>query len=188
MAEGLIVEIAGVGPVRFEPSRRAKRLNISVKPFKGVRVAVPCGMTLTVAEAFAHSKTDWIERQLLRMKMIEKEITGTSSQTKIDRDKAVHYLSSRLDELARQHGFSYNRVTFRSQRTRWGSCSVKNNISLNIRLFTLPLELIDYVLLHELVHLEIKNHSSSFWHELQRLMPDARARSARLKKIRIGIG
>ncbi len=72
----------------------------------------------------------------------------------------------RLAELARRHGFSYNKVFVRNQRTRWGSCSGHNNINLNVNLIRLPAELRDYTLLHELVHTRIKNHGPQFWEAL----------------------
>ena len=77
-------------------------------------------------------------------------------------------LADRLYHLAKEHGFTCNNVSIREQRTRWGSCSHKNNISLNLKLVLLPKELIDYVMLHELVHTRIHNHSKKFWAELDR--------------------
>ena len=68
MADSNTVEIDGVGPVLFKRSRRAKHVNISVKPFKGVRVAVPEGLPFKKAEEFVNAKTDWIQRHLYRMK------------------------------------------------------------------------------------------------------------------------
>ncbi len=77
--------------------------------------------------------------------------------------EARAYLPGRLAELAALHGFSYNRITIRDNRSNWGSCSSHNNISLNLHLMKLPDHLIDYVLLHELVHTKVKNHSPAFW-------------------------
>jgi hypothetical protein len=65
------VEIVGVGPVLFERSKKAKRVIISVKPFAGVRVAVPYGLSFQKAETFVYAKTDWIQRHLTRMKQHE---------------------------------------------------------------------------------------------------------------------
>ena len=59
-------------------------------------------------------------------------------------------LIKRLDKLAEKHGLKYNRVFVRNQKTRWGSCSSKNNISLNAKLVKLPEKLMDYIILHEL--------------------------------------
>ena len=182
MTKTIAIEIKDAGTVLLEKSKRAKRINITVRPFKGVRVAVPYGMSMDCAKDIAQSKSAWIKKQLARMQEIEREILHISSHMPpIDIDAAKNKLASRLSELAEQHGFLYNKVTFRRQKTRWGSCSAKNDISLNLRLAALPDELISYVILHELVHIRIKNHSPLFWKELQRLMPDAKKRALRLK-------
>ena len=117
------------------------------------------------------------------MKLVEKEHEVLSKNlTEIDRVEARKKLVSRLNELSGQHGFSYNKVFMRNQKTRWGSCSGKNNISLNMKLVRLPYEMIDYVLLHELVHTRIKNHTNEFWTELNRLVGDAKKIDRRLNE------
>lgn len=95
--------------------------------------------------------------------------------TQIYRNEAHVILPTRLKQLAQMHGFSYNRVTIRNNKRNWGSCSSRNNISLNLQMMKLPDELIDYILLHELVHTEIKNHSEKFWKKLEQVT-DNRAR------------
>lgn len=85
------------------------------------------------------------------------------------RFEAKQLLPKRLGELAMQHGFRYNKVTIRNNRRNWGSCSSKNNISLNLQMMKLPNHLIDYILLHELVHTDVKNHSPEFWKRLDEL-------------------
>jgi predicted metal-dependent hydrolase len=85
------------------------------------------------------------------------------------RSEARKLLPARLKELAATHGFSYAKVTIRNNRRNWGSCSSRNNISLNLQMMKLPDELIDYILLHELVHTEIKDHSERFWKRLDQL-------------------
>jgi len=77
-----------------------------------------------------------------------------------------------LEEAARCMDADYQRVTIRLQRTRWGSCSVQGNISLNARLLLLPLPLLRYVLVHELAHLAQHNHSPTFWQRVARFEPD----------------
>lgn len=85
------------------------------------------------------------------------------------RFEAKKILPGRLSELAEKYGFNYNRVTIRNNKRNWGSCSAKNNISLNMQMMKLPDELIDYILLHELVHTKIKNHGPKFWEGLNEL-------------------
>jgi predicted metal-dependent hydrolase len=86
-----------------------------------------------------------------------------------------------LYQLAGIHGFTCNRVTVRQQKTRWGSCSPKNTISLNVKLALLPAELSDYVILHELVHTRVHNHSKKFWAELDKYVPNSKAMAKRLR-------
>jgi predicted metal-dependent hydrolase len=86
-----------------------------------------------------------------------------------------------LNQLAERYGFSFNRVFIRRQRTRWGSCSAANNISLNIKLTLLPDELRDFIIVHELVHTKVKNHGQKFWNRLEKIFPRARSLDRQLK-------
>ncbi len=85
---------------------------------------------------------------------------------------AVRELPTRLLALAARHGLTVARVTVRSQRSRWGSCSRDGNIALNWRLLQMPAEVSDYVLLHELMHLRQPNHSARFWAEVEAVCPE----------------
>jgi predicted metal-dependent hydrolase len=180
------IGIDGVGQILFERSKRAKHISISVKPFKGVRVAVPYGISFEKAKQIAQSKRMWIQKHLHRMKQVEQEHEVFSKNSaEINRAEAREKLVSRLNELSEQHGYSYNRVFMRSQKTRWGSCSSKNNISLNMKLVRLPDDMVDFVLLHELVHTRIKNHTKAFWAELNSLIGDAKGKAKRLGEYRM---
>ena len=180
------IDIAGIGQILFERSKRAKNINISVKPLKGVRIAVPYGVSFDKAKQVAQSKRSWIRKHLNKMRQVEKKHKEfTKNSIEIDRTEARKKLVNRLNELCEQHGFHYNKVFMRNQRTRWGSCSAKNNISLNMKLVRLPDEMIDYVLLHELVHTRIKNHTNVFWTELNKLVEDAKAKSKKLNQYKV---
>lgn len=85
------------------------------------------------------------------------------------RIEAKKYLPAILHQLAAKHGLTYGKVTVRDNKTRWGSCSRDNNISLNIHLMRLPAHLCEYVILHELSHIPHKHHQQSFWLYLNRL-------------------
>ncbi|MFC1554770.1 M48 family metallopeptidase [candidate division KSB1 bacterium] len=166
--KSLIEEVDGVGQVLFVKSKKAKRLNISIRPKKPVRVAVPILVSFKKAKMFAELKRPWIVKNLKKQKQLENihaEITKTNS---IDGKEAENFLRDSTERIARKYGFIYNKLTLRNQRTRWGSCSSRNNISLNRKLIYLPQKLIEYVILHEMVHTRIKNHSKKFWTELKK--------------------
>ena len=98
------------------------------------------------------------------------------------RQESKAYLPRRLRYLAMTHGFSYERVRFTHAKSRWGSCSTTGTISLNIMLMSLPNELIDYVLLHELNHTRHMDHSREFWQDLEKVCPHAKRRRNWLKQ------
>ena len=229
------LEIAGVGQVTFRRSRRARRLNIRIKPFVGVLVSVPVGMNIAQAKGIVQNHEKWIKQHLQKVRETEQRLLvydGSSAIRtrwhKLDvravEVKSIHvkvadglvrvryprrialrdlrvqaaiqralilayrleakiYLPQRLQFLAQQHSFFYNRVVIKNHRSRWGSCSIHNNINLSLHLMRLPDALIDYVLLHELVHTRIKNHSRKFWNLLETVHQGARATDKRLRKI-----
>lgn len=98
------------------------------------------------------------------------------------RRRAAEELPARLEDLAGLHGFRCERVTIRHQRTRWGSCSPRGAISLNLRLLFLDPEMIDHVLLHELCHTREHNHSQRFWALLGTLDPDCATHRRRARE------
>jgi len=178
-----LFRIEGIGKILFEHSRRAKRINISVRPFKGVRVAVPYKISFEKAREFANSKKGWIKKHLEKMRQMERNHKILSRNfNDIDRGEARKILVQRLVELATKYGFKYNRVFIRNQKTRWGSCSSKNNISLNIKLVRLPERLMDYIILHELVHTRIKNHNKKYYAYLERLVKNRKSLDRELKE------
>lgn len=97
------------------------------------------------------------------------------------RRRASDHLEPWLRRLARELGFHLARVSIRSQRTRWGSCSARKTVSLNLRLMFLPERLVRYVLLHELAHTKHLNHSRAFWKLVETLDPDYRQAETQLR-------
>jgi predicted metal-dependent hydrolase len=84
-------------------------------------------------------------------------------------------LPKRCRELAALHGLLPSRVSVRDQRSRWGACSSRRSITLNWRLLQMPPAVSDYVILHELAHLEHPNHSRRFWRKVAAICPEWRA-------------
>lgn len=101
------------------------------------------------------------------------------------RAQAKAQLPPRLAALAARHGFTYARVFIKNNVSNWGSCSVKGNINLNLRLLTLPERLQDYVMLHELCHLREMNHGPRFHALLESVCPGHRELEKELRTYRI---
>ena len=98
------------------------------------------------------------------------------------REAARAYLPRRVAELAQRHGFDYEMLRIKNQKTIWGSCSAKRNINLNMRLMMAPDQAIDYVILHELCHLRELNHSRAFWALVEAICPAYREWRAWFKR------
>jgi len=97
------------------------------------------------------------------------------------RAEAKLLLPERVAYWAEQFGFAYSRVAVKNMRSRWGSCSGTNVINLNLHLMRLNDSLIDYVILHELVHTKVRNHGPGFWRHLESLVGNSRELDAQLK-------
>ncbi len=182
LTTGEVIEIDGIGPVLFIRSTRARRMNVSIRPVKGVRVAIPRSYTLNDALGFVRSRADWINEQisgLSRAQQRHREMLDGLPE--LDKPAAKKALSGRIRELSELHALPFNRLYLREHKSRWGSCSVKNDISLNIKLARLPRELADHIILHELAHTRWRGHGVRFWSLMERLVPGARELDSRMK-------
>lgn len=98
------------------------------------------------------------------------------------RAQARAILAERLERFACSHNLKPSGLRISSARTRWGSCSRKGRLSFSWRLVMAPLEVVDYVIVHELAHLREMNHSQAFWALVEAMLPDYKQRRAWLKK------
>lgn len=98
------------------------------------------------------------------------------------RKRALERLRTRVGRWASATGATASTVLVRDQRQRWGSCGPDGTLRFNWRVIMADLALIDYVVVHELLHLRVRNHSREFWTEMARLLPDFKVRRARLKE------
>ncbi len=97
------------------------------------------------------------------------------------RQQAREIITQRVNFLSTRHAIQAGKIRITSPRTRWGSCGAKGSLNFNWRLVMAPQPVIDYVVIHELVHLRQRNHSRAFWSEVERLMPDYRQHQNWLK-------
>lgn len=105
---------------------------------------------------------------------LSKEYQAIARELFIDwyKKKAYEKISERVEWYAQKRGFIYNKINITDANKSWASCSAKGNLNFSWRLIMAPLPVIDYVVVHELVHLEEKNHAKTFWNKVKMLMPD----------------
>lgn len=92
------------------------------------------------------------------------------------REQAAKVIKPRTATLAEQNGFDYSIIRINAAKTRWGSCGPKGSLNFPWRLVMAPGEVIDYVIVHELIHLRVRNHSKSYWQAVRGIMPDYKVR------------
>jgi predicted metal-dependent hydrolase len=151
---------------------------IRVREDGTVRITVPRWGSKREALEFAERERSWIADQLQKVAEQRNRPPAASLPPDTERElrgRAKCELPPRLLELASQHGLTVNRVSVRNQRRRWGSCSHSGHICLNWRLVRMPAWVRDYVMIHELMHLEHLNHSRRFWRLVARACPDYEA-------------
>jgi len=100
-----------------------------------------------------------------------RDLSSPADLSRWYRRYAREHLAARIRELSAEHRLPYKRLFIRSQRTKWGTCSTKGNVSLNWRLILAPKNVCDYVVLHELMHTKVLNHSQRFWVLLRAIFP-----------------
>ena len=176
-----LVKIAGLSVLLVRSSR--KTLAVQIRADGTVIARAPLRMPKDRILCFLSEKASWIHMQQGKMQEREKmrqqaRIHLDAAQEKELRERAKSVLAQRTAYFARQVGVTYGRITVRDQKTRWGSCSQTGNLNFNFRLILAPLEVLDYVVVHELCHRRQMNHSAQFWQEVAQVLPDYRERKA----------
>ena len=165
---------------------RRKTLSLSVTEDGGILARAPLHMSDGAVAAFVKEKEAWLQKTIEKVAAAKKEAAtaGFLTDGEIAELRAIAnvVLPARAALYAEKMGVSYNGVTIRLQKTRWGSCSAKGNLNFNALLMLAPPEVRDSVVVHELCHLKEMNHSRRFYAEIYRVMPDYDERHAWLKE------
>ena len=161
-------------------SRRT--LSVQITPAGEIIVRAPNRMSRREIDSFLRTKEGWLQTHLQKAsrhsgirKLTETELKALGEQAKQD-------LAARTARFAPQVGVTWGRITIRAQHARWGSCSAKGNLNFNCLLMLSPEFVRDYVVVHELCHRKEMNHSSRFWAEVERVLPDYPAAKKWLKE------
>lgn len=152
-----------------------KTLTVQITREGNIVVRAPKRMAKRLIVKFLKENEDWIRTRQQEIKeasysQISKGLTEKERADYIEQAKAV--ISKKAAYYAQIMGVTYNRITIRDQKTRWGSCSAKGNLNFNWKLMLAPEKVLDYVVIHELAHRREMNHSSRFYAVLAEVMPE----------------
>ena len=165
-----------------------KTLAIEVRPDGTVRIRAPRFCTKAEIRRFVQKNRAWIAKKLDQAAQRQQRRQAhqwqpfTEQELRALAEQAKRELPPRVRQFADRMGVTYGRITIRSQRTRWGSCSSKGNLNFNCLLMLTPEEVQDYVIVHELAHRIEMNHSPRFWAIVEAVLPDCKKQRQWLKK------
>lgn len=158
----------------LKKSQRARRVRLAVYCDGSVVVTSPVGVQQSIIEKFIVDKTQWILDKIRFFKSIDSKAVRIFSRTDYvkNKDKALALVSERVEFYNKIYNFSYNKIHIKNHKTRWGSCSSRQNLNLNYKILFLNPKLRDYIIVHEMCHLKEFNHSKKFWALVEKVMPD----------------
>lgn len=164
-------------------SQRAKRARIEIRPGEN-RIIIPrfARNRSRLVRRIVRAKKNWIINSLAKNRSSCKFEKLPQKYKQKYYSEAKKIVLTVIDKYQLGVNFNYNSITIRDQKTRWGSCSAKGNLSFNWRIIKLPKPLQEYIIIHELVHLKHLNHSQDFWQELELIYPKAKQSKKLLKK------
>lgn len=139
-----------------------------------VVVTSPFGMEQSIVEKFIADKKQWVRDKIQFFKSVDSKAIRTFSRKDYleNKDKALALVNERIEFYNKIYGFSFNKVFIKNQKTRWGSCSCRQNLNLNYKIVFLPQNHQDYIIVHEMCHLKEFNHSGKFWALVEKALPD----------------
>jgi predicted metal-dependent hydrolase len=178
---GPAATVSSVDEVEVRRSPRARRWRLEVPWGEPARLTVPRSMSKAEVDQVLRDKRAWIEEQRLRQAP-RLGLEGLTVSESAGRVGAREIVAALAEEEAVRLGVAYRRIRIGGQRTLWGSCSPSGTLSFNWRLVLAPLEVLDYVVVHELCHLRVPNHSRDFWRLVEARRPHWRERRAWLRE------
>lgn len=166
------------------PIRRSRRKTIQIRVDERGEVSIraPHRVPLAEIERFVRDKQDWIDRHTAAQKARDaRRYRPGPEEIEAWKRAAQDELPALTALWAGRMGVRCTGVKITAAARRWGSCSAKNSICYSFRVMRLPPALREYIVVHELAHIRVKNHSPAFYAEVGRYLPDYRARIAALR-------
>lgn len=161
-------------PYTLKVSPSARRLRLSIYRNGSFVVTMPRSMNPGFVEKFIVQKSRWVIKKIEYFKGFSNifPLKNTKKEYSEHKERALILAQTRIEYFNKTYNFSFNKISIRNQKTRWGSCSKNGNISFNYKIALLPEKMADYIIVHELCHLNEFNHSKNFWSLVAKAIPD----------------
>lgn len=170
--------LKGIGEIKYRHSKKAKYIRIVIGHKSQVSVVIPNHHNIREAIEFVNSKKKWIQKN--KIKIANKNVLKLEL-SRIELEKFWNNTNQKMLLLSNIHQLNFYKLIFKNLKSRWGSCSQNNIICINNIVYYLPEHLQEYILLHELAHTKIKNHSFIFWEELEKICPNSKLKRKELR-------
>lgn len=161
-------------PIEFTVRRYKRAKNIRVTIHRDVRivVSIPHWTPDSLVDDFLMRKAAWILTTKEKLQSIRKTLPRSVGSYEQLKEDAHRIISARASLHCEQYGVTYCKLSVKNQQTKWGSCSGRKNLNFNYRAAFLPLPLLNYIVVHEVCHLQEMNHSPRFWQLVAQAIPD----------------
>lgn len=159
---------------QVKKSLKAKHIRLTVHADGRVVLTVPKNGTIENAKIFLAKKRKWIleKTYFFKTRKVPRKTKPTRTEYLHNKNEALNRVKNKILQINQYYGFMIGKITIRNQSTRWGSCSKKGNLNFNFKVKYLPEELLDYLVTHELCHLQEFNHSKKFWDLVKKRVPN----------------
>lgn len=166
--------------------KKSKTLRVHIKPTGEVVATAPHRLAKKYIDTFIEKKSIWIQEKIEHFLSIPQSSKKHEEQEyKIHKENARARVIEKVKEINNFYNFKINAITIRNQKTRWGSCSCKKNLNFNYKVVFLPPHLFEYVIVHEICHLQEMNHGPRFWNLVSEKLPEYRALHKELRTFKI---
>jgi predicted metal-dependent hydrolase len=162
--------------------KRQRRVNFIIHQDGSLVITAPKKVNQKLIDNLITKNEKWIIKNIQQPKTLE--ISQQPKEISQAKKQARYLVENKLKLFNLHYQLTYKKITIRNQKTRWGSCSSNGSLNFNYKIIYLSEKLIDYIIVHELCHLEEMNHSPNFWNLVSEEIPDYKECRQELKKIR----
>lgn len=162
-------------PYIIKRHARSRRVTISIHGDGRIVITAPRRISESTIHQFFLEKKEWVEQTVKKQCQKRKQIIPNNvHQPSYDacKSRAKQFIKIRVGVVNKYYQFDYARISVKDLKSRWGSCSSKKNLNFHYKLLFLPVELVDYIVAHELCHLKEMNHGEKFWRLVAETVPD----------------